>query len=150
MPNAGKYVLTANSSYRMEPTCLLKPLGLSVKALVRDDADRILLLRRHPAATIFPGQWDLPGGKCNPGEPFWEALVREIQEETGLAIQFVSLAGSSQFEIPKWTVICLVFEVKTNHYDVRLSEEHVAFRWIKQNETAELDVCPPFRRFVTP
>jgi mutator protein MutT len=132
----------------MERTCLSKPLGLSVKAFVRDDAGHILLLRRSTESIVFPGQWDLPGGKCDPGESFWEALVREVDEETGLAIQFAGLAGCSQFEIPEWNVICLVLEVTTDGGDVRLSEEHVAFRWVRQDEIDGWDVCPPLRGFI--
>jgi 8-oxo-dGTP diphosphatase len=121
-----------------------------VKAIIRDEDGRILLLKRHPESDNFPGKWDLPGGKCDPGEPFWEALAREVHEETALAIEFVGLAGSGQFELPDWTIILLVLEVKARDSGLRLSEEHVEFRWIHQSETAGLDVCPPFRPFVAP
>jgi len=32
------------------------------------------------------GQWEFPGGKIEAGEGPWDALVREIQEETGVIV----------------------------------------------------------------
>jgi 8-oxo-dGTP diphosphatase len=54
-----------------------------VGAVVLDD-DRLLLIRRGhgPAA----GHWSLPGGRVEFGETMVEALVREVQEETGLEV----------------------------------------------------------------
>jgi ADP-ribose pyrophosphatase YjhB (NUDIX family) len=46
--------------------------------------DRVLLIRRgHPPGA---GQWGLPGGAQQLGETLFEAAVREVQEETGLAV----------------------------------------------------------------
>jgi len=59
---------------------------LSVKAFVVDGADRLLLL--DCADPHRPGVrwWELPGGGVEPGEDEVQALVREVLEETGLAV----------------------------------------------------------------
>ena len=47
---------------------------------------RVLAARRtRPADTA--GRWELPGGKCLPGEPLEEAAVREIHEELGCTVR---------------------------------------------------------------
>ena len=53
----------------------------AVRALVVDDAERVLLVRFE-----FPGgtRWALPGGGIEPGESDHEALHRELLEEVGM------------------------------------------------------------------
>lgn len=55
-----------------------------VGAVVRDDAGRLLLVRR--ANEPGRGLWSLPGGRVEPGESAEQALVREVREETGLLV----------------------------------------------------------------
>ncbi|MDT0307766.1 NUDIX domain-containing protein [Streptomyces sp. DSM 44917] len=58
---------------------------LVAAVLVHDrDTDSVLLLQRGPRAKFGRGLWDLPVGKCDPGEPVTHAAVRELREETGL------------------------------------------------------------------
>ena len=60
--------------------------SLSVKVIVYDQHGQVLLLQRSQASKNNAGKWEFPGGKLDPGESFDEALLREVQEETGLAI----------------------------------------------------------------
>lgn len=55
-----------------------------VGGLVYDDASRLLLVRR--ANEPGRGLWSVPGGRVEPGETDSDALVREMAEETGLAV----------------------------------------------------------------
>jgi 8-oxo-dGTP diphosphatase len=58
---------------------------LGVGAVVVDvDDDRVLLARR--AHEPLKGEWSLPGGGVEIGETLEAALVREVLEETGLAV----------------------------------------------------------------
>lgn len=57
---------------------------ISVKASIKDDDGRMLLLKEKD------GSWELPGGGLEHGEDPKEALSREINEETGLTVEWIS------------------------------------------------------------
>jgi 8-oxo-dGTP diphosphatase len=58
---------------------------LAAYALVSDDAGAVLL-SREPAGRL-PGPWLLPGGGVEHGEHPEQAVIREVQEETGLEVR---------------------------------------------------------------
>jgi ADP-ribose pyrophosphatase YjhB (NUDIX family) len=62
-----------------------------VGGLIYDDAGRLLLVQR--ANEPGRGLWSLPGGRVEPGEDDERALVREMAEETGLAVAPGALIG---------------------------------------------------------
>jgi 8-oxo-dGTP pyrophosphatase MutT (NUDIX family) len=60
----------------------------TARALVVDAAGRLLLLRvRDPARPAADPWWEVPGGGLKPGEDAAATVVREVAEETGLAIR---------------------------------------------------------------
>ncbi|MPZ59988.1 MAG: NUDIX domain-containing protein [Propionibacteriales bacterium] len=68
-----------------------------VGAIIRDGAGRLLVIRRgHPPAA---GSWSIPGGRVEPGESDEEAVVREVREETGLAVDVGGLIGTIQRDV---------------------------------------------------
>ncbi|GAA2835297.1 GNAT family N-acetyltransferase [Kribbella solani] len=58
-----------------------------VGALIRDEQHRVYLQRRTPDRRLLPGIWDIVGGHLEPGETPEEALVREVEEETGWKVR---------------------------------------------------------------
>ena len=63
---------------------------IAVSAAIFRDS-KVLLTRR--ARSPAKGFYSLPGGRVEFGESLHDALKREVDEETGLAIEIVSLAG---------------------------------------------------------
>lgn len=55
-----------------------------MKALIKDRNGRLLLVRE------VDGSWELPGGGLEQGEAAREALAREMAEETGLTVEWMS------------------------------------------------------------
>jgi 8-oxo-dGTP diphosphatase len=62
-----------------------RPVVACVGAVVRDTGGRLLLIRRGQEPSR--GLWSLPGGRVEPGETVAAAVVREVREETGLAVR---------------------------------------------------------------
>lgn len=63
------------------------------------DADgRLLLVRRGTPPAV--GAWTVPGGRCEPDEPPEVACVREVLEETGLAVRVTSWVGRVERAAP--------------------------------------------------
>jgi 8-oxo-dGTP diphosphatase len=58
---------------------------IAAYGLCRDGEDRVLLVRAS-AESLHSGQWLLPGGGVEHGEPLDGAVVREVEEETGLRV----------------------------------------------------------------
>jgi 8-oxo-dGTP pyrophosphatase MutT (NUDIX family) len=58
-----------------------------VAAIIRNERGQILVQRNTE------GKWNLPAGALDPGETVTQALVREVQEETGLIVRPVRLVG---------------------------------------------------------
>lgn len=65
---------------------MLFPPVIEVAAGALFDQGRLLVARRGPKEAAA-GLWELPGGKLEPGESLEQAVVREWQEELGMAVQ---------------------------------------------------------------
>lgn len=66
------------------PECPLVGVG----AVVVDD-NRVLLVRR--GTEPLRGHWSLPGGVLELGESLTDGLIREVREETGIAVEPLEL-----------------------------------------------------------
>ena len=69
-----------------------KRVGAGFGIILEKDG-KILLGKRHPdpdkadSAFRSAGEWTLPGGKLEWGESFENGAIREVREETGIAIK---------------------------------------------------------------
>ena len=114
---------------------------LAVRAAILRE-DRLLLVN------AYPGQqsdlWALPGGGVEPGQSLPENLIREVAEETGLAITVGAPFLVNEFHDPAsgFHQVELFFRAELAGGDaVRLEDpEGVVnrFRWVTQTELAGL------------
>ena len=73
-----------------------------VGGLVRDEAGRLLLVRRGHEPS--KGLWSVPGGRVEPGESDTAAVRREVLEETALEVVVGDLAGAVERAAPAGAV----------------------------------------------
>jgi len=64
-----------------------RPLGAA--AVILDDVGRVLLVNH----TYGKLNWEVPGGYSEPGESALETVLREVRQETGLAVVVERLTG---------------------------------------------------------
>jgi 8-oxo-dGTP diphosphatase len=110
---------------------------LATKAVARAvifRADRVLLLQRACDQRIAPNAWQCPAGKQEPGEPIETTLIREVREETGLAVRTSVPLGTTSTVVETdgepTTWLQFDFLTDTDDAEVVLSDEHRDFRWV--------------------
>ena len=98
---------------------------ISVKGVVIHDGRVLLLLNER-------SEWDLPGGRPDPGENHREALRREVHEEAGLDVEVGAAIDEYLYEVlPGHFVRIAPFVCRlVSGSDVVLSPEHLAVRWV--------------------
>jgi ADP-ribose pyrophosphatase YjhB (NUDIX family) len=79
-----------------------------VGAVAVRDGSLLMVRRGHGPAG---GTWSLPGGRIEGGETTAEALVREVAEETGLAVLCGPFVGWAELIDEEHHVVVLDFEV---------------------------------------
>jgi 8-oxo-dGTP diphosphatase len=62
----------------------VKLTDVAAAVITRDDGQYLLGLRGP--GTFYPGYWEFPGGKLEPGETPRDAIVRELHEELGIEV----------------------------------------------------------------
>lgn len=99
----------------------------------------VLLCHRSPTREWFPDVWDIPGGHIEHGETSTTAIVRELDEELGIA---ASVSGEP-FAVVESAELSLAMDVwlidtwegtPTN----RAFDEHDRIAWFAPEEVAAL------------
>jgi ADP-ribose pyrophosphatase YjhB (NUDIX family) len=100
---------------------------------------RILLVRR--ARSPGKGFYSLPGGRVEFGESLHTALHREVDEETGLKIAIIGLAGWREV-LPGATggghYVIMSFAARWTGNEPVLNDEHDDFKWLAPEGLGDL------------
>ena len=95
------------------------------------------MMRRSPEK--YPdvkGEWDIPGGRINPGSLLIENLRREVKEETQLEIISEPKLIYAQDIIPNEEkhVVRLSYVGETRGEPILDTSENVEYKWLSLNE----------------
>jgi len=120
--------------------------------IIASDGD-ILLVRSHKWRDLYT----IPGGKVSKGETLENALLREVEEETGLSIENIQFAEIREcIDSPEfWTSAHFVMHdyiaTLSSHHskqDVILNEEGQAYTWIQPEEALDLPLQSEVRQLI--
>ena len=107
----------------------MKDYGLTVRGIIKNENNEILIVKRHPKSKTDPEMWELPGGKVEKGEFFTDALVREIKEETNLNVNVGDFAEAIQNDYSHKRTVQIMMYLNVTNGEVKISEEHTDWMW---------------------
>ena len=123
-------------------------------AIVRNGSGRVLLVRRAD-----DGYWELPGGRVEVGESASAAVVREVAEEAGVAIQVTELAGvysdpGHVLAYPHgegiYQQLAVCFHAVTPARDAQPDQDETsAAAWFEPEQATQLVMHPAMRQRLT-
>jgi len=115
---------------------------------VRDDA--LLMIRRgRPPGQ---GRWSLPGGRLEHGETVAEAVLRELEEETGLTglcgplLGWIELLGDDQTD-DHYVVLDFIVTI-VDDGDPRAGDDASEVAWVPIWQVPELDLTDGLAEFL--
>ncbi len=133
-------------------------LFVAMKAFVEYNG-KVLLVRESPSYKegTNVGKFDVPGGRVKPGEKWNQVLLREVKEETGLAVEigrpFFVGEWRPMVQGEQWQVIGMFFQCAAPNDTIVLSEDHAEYLWIDPREYAQFplieNLVPAFQQYLT-
>jgi 8-oxo-dGTP diphosphatase len=110
--------------------------------------DRRILLTQRRADQALPLQWELPGGKVEPGEAPVAALERELREEIGAAVTVGRIWDVLFHAYPAFDLVMLVYACRLVPGEVPRAIEVADLAWVAVSELPSRDILPADRPLV--
>ena len=93
-----------------------------------------MLITRRALDIPHGGLWEVPGGKLEPQEKPYDALLREVREEVGLEVHEANLLGEVRHTYPEKSVCLHVFQVVSYQGDAGCHDGQLDLRWVLRDE----------------
>jgi 8-oxo-dGTP diphosphatase len=116
---------------------------LLVVACALIDADRRVLIAQRPEGKTLAGLWEFPGGKIDAGERPEAALIRELNEELGIAVKEACLAPLTfaSFAYPDFHLMMPLYVCRRWDGFVE-AKEHQALKWVFPKKMRDYPMPP--------
>ena len=114
-----------------------------VGAVIIEDG-RLLLVRRGRGA--YQGYWAVPGGRQRLGETMREAVIREVREETGLAIDVGSVVWAGDImddaQPPAYHFVVVDFAASPTGGRLEAGDDAAEVRWVPVDDVRSMRLTP--------
>lgn len=116
---------------------------LLVVAAALIDADSRVLIAQRPAGKQLAGLWEFPGGKLDAGERPEAALIRELAEELGIAVNEACLAPLTfaSHAYPDFHLLMPLYVCRRWEGAVQ-SREGQALKWVRARALRDYPMPP--------
>lgn len=112
-----------------------------VAAVAMLDGNGRVLMQRRRIGAAHGGLWEFPGGKVEPAETLVAALLREIREELGVALDPSALLPLSFASNPDQPHVVLLYTCRAWSGEPRcLDGEEIA--WVEPDALEQLEMPP--------
>jgi 8-oxo-dGTP pyrophosphatase MutT (NUDIX family) len=123
---------------------------VSVNALIWCKG-KVLLLKRAETKAIDPGVYSGVGGKVEPGESIYDALIREVEEEAGIKeFESIKVYSITQHPYPptdcEWVNVYFNVVIK-KMLNIPESDEG-KFDWIDPKEVDSLNMVSDLKEYI--
>lgn len=122
--------------------------GLTMRGIIKNDDNEILILKRHPKSKTDPEMWELPGGKVEKGEHFTTALVREIKEETNLDADVGDFCEAVQNDYMHKRTVQVIMYLENIKGEVKISDEHTDWMWAGLEKIKSLGISTSLKKIL--
>ncbi|MCB0384021.1 MAG: (deoxy)nucleoside triphosphate pyrophosphohydrolase [Bdellovibrionales bacterium] len=112
-----------------------------VAGIIWNDKGEILIGRRGRQQGHLAGKWEFPGGKVEPGESVENALVREIGEEIGIAIEQLTAFEELTWAYSDHPIHLIALSAKWSGGEPR-AHEHEELVWVLPELLSLYDFAP--------
>ncbi|MDO9231123.1 MAG: NUDIX domain-containing protein [bacterium] len=111
-----------------------RKFGIAVKAIIKNEEGKYLVLYKSETEEINPNEIDIPGGRMKFGENAQESLKREIEEEIGVEIEIIKPSRIWGFVKNDLHLVGITFLAKYVSGEFRLSGEHTKYEWMDKEK----------------
>lgn len=115
----------------------------SIECWVYNKVNGSFLLLQCPETEVHRSYWQPVTGGVDPGETRMGACIREVEEESGILFteNDISLV-IERFTVPvpqkNFLLVKPIYIAQTEVTDIRISEEHMDYKWALPGEVPDL------------
>lgn len=128
--------------------------SVAVKAIIVHHARALVLQQSADPRYSNANRFHPPGGMVEPGEHLADALIREIREETQLAVEIVRL-----LDVAEWSAtlegqphqffgLFYLCRLTDGHTNPTFDRENTGYRWVSAADLADTDILEPSKSLI--